>query len=230
MKWMIQANKSDLINKSADELMKVKELSPPEWATYVRTGANKERAPVDKNWWYKRAASLLLKAADKGPIGVSKLRTEYGGKKRRGHKPAEFRRASGNILRKIMQQLEKAEMLKQVVKGVHKGRIVTPKGMSFLNTVAKTLAKKKPVPKAAPKVEAESAPVKAPKPAETKAKPVGKIEAVKQEKKAEPKPAQKEENVEAKNVKPEAKPAQKEEKVEAKKVDDKQEAKPEPKE
>jgi len=173
MKWITAVDKSDLINKSADQLMKIKEMTPPEWANFVRTGAQKQRAPIDKNWWYKRAASILLKATDKGPIGVSKLRTEYGGKKRRGHKPAEFRKSSGNIIRKIMQQLEKSELLKQVEVGVHKGRVVTPKGMSLLNTVAKAMAPKKakapvvkaPAKEAKPKVEkaAKAKEVKVPK-------------------------------------------------------------------
>jgi len=44
-----------------------------------------------------------------------------------------------NILRKILQQLEKAELLKYVEKGVHKGRIVTGKGEKLLNQAAKNL-------------------------------------------------------------------------------------------
>jgi len=143
MKYVSNVDKSDLINRTAKELKTVKELAPPEWSNFVRTGNNKERPPVDTDWWYTRAASIMLKAANLGPIGVSKLRTKYGGKKRRGHKPAEFRKASGNIIRKIMQQLEKAEYLKQTEKGVHKGRILAPKGQSLLNTVAKKMSAKK---------------------------------------------------------------------------------------
>ena len=85
MKWVNQVNKTELIEKAAKELKKVKEVSPPEWSMFVRTGADKERPPADVDWWYMRAASMMLKTAHLGPVGVSKLRTKYSGKKRRGH-------------------------------------------------------------------------------------------------------------------------------------------------
>jgi small subunit ribosomal protein S19e len=140
MKWITEVDKSELIKQVSVELQKCEHVKPTEWSKFVRTGAQKERPPVDPKWWYVRAASLLLKTAKMGPIGVSKLRTEYGGKKRRGHQPAEFRRASGSIIRKLFQQLEKEGFVKQTEKGVHKGRVLTPKGMSYLNQAAKMIA------------------------------------------------------------------------------------------
>ncbi|MBN2457874.1 30S ribosomal protein S19e [Candidatus Woesearchaeota archaeon] len=161
MKRILNAHKQKLIGKTAEELKKVDEIAPPTWSVYVKTGTHKERAPTTDDWWYYRSASLLLKTLKLGPIGITKLRTKYGGRKRRGHKPAEFRRASGNILRKAMQQLEKAGLVKQVeIKG-HKGRVITPKGLSLLNSISKsnfnielssmTLAEKKPEAKPAKK-------------------------------------------------------------------------------
>jgi len=47
-------------------------------------------------------------------------------------KPEKFYKGSGNIIRKILQQLEKAELIKQNEQG-RKGRIVTNKGRSFLD-------------------------------------------------------------------------------------------------
>jgi len=85
MKWVSIVNKSDLITRTAKELKKAKDIAPTEWSSFVRTGNNKERPPVDADWWYTRAASIMLKTADIGPIGVSKLRTKYSGKKRKGH-------------------------------------------------------------------------------------------------------------------------------------------------
>jgi small subunit ribosomal protein S19e len=137
MKYASQVEKSKLIRLLAAELKKSKEVTPPSWATYAKTGTQKARPPKDNDWWYARAASMIVKTEGLGAIGVSKLRTQYGGKKRRGHQPAEFRRASGSVIRKIFQQLEKAGYMKQVTKGVHKGRILTPKARSFMNTVAK---------------------------------------------------------------------------------------------
>jgi small subunit ribosomal protein S19e len=163
MKWVSQVEKNELIVKASEELKKTKEIVPPSWALFVKTGTHKERPPVDEDWWYKRAAAVLLKTEKLGPIGVSKLRTHYGGKKRRGHQPAEFRKGSGNILRKVLQQLEKAGYLKQQAKGIHKGRVLTAKGQSFLNTIAKSIAN---VPSKAKKPKnGEPKPAKLAKPA-----------------------------------------------------------------
>lgn len=129
----INANK--LIKKAALELKK--QIKMPEWALFVKTGTSKERHPVDKDWWYVRAASVLRKIYLKGPIGVSKLRKEYGGKKNRGYKPEKFYKASGKILRIILQQLEKLEYVKFEEKKVHKGRIITKQGKSFLDKLCK---------------------------------------------------------------------------------------------
>ncbi|MBI5393610.1 30S ribosomal protein S19e [Candidatus Woesearchaeota archaeon] len=147
MSKIFDAQTKELLDLVSAELKKKREFSPPAWATYVKTGVNKERPPVSRDWWYVRTASVLRKVAILGPIGVNKLRVKYGGKKRRGHQPSEFRLASGNILRKILQQLEKAGYIKQVQIGVHKGRKLTPQGESFLDKLASTISKntKKPV-------------------------------------------------------------------------------------
>ncbi len=131
-------NANELIHKAAQDLEKVEELTPLEWAKFVKTGVNRERPPLQKNWWYLRSASILRKLyIAKGPIGVSKLRIKYGGNKNRGHKPDAFYKGSGNIIRKILQQLEKAGLIeKKDVKG-HKGRVITSKGIKFLNKAAK---------------------------------------------------------------------------------------------
>ena len=111
----------------------VREVRPPEWAAYVKTGSHVERAPHNPDWWYIRAASILRKLYIKGPIGVSRLRKLYGGRKRRGVKPAHFRRAGGSIIRHILQQLEEAGLAE---KDGNRGRILTPKGRSLLDALA----------------------------------------------------------------------------------------------
>ncbi len=111
----------------------VREVKPPEWAAYVKTGSHVERAPHNPDWWYVRAASILRKLYIKGPIGVSRLRKLYGGRKRRGVKPAHFRRAGGSIIRHILQQLEEAGLAE---KDGNRGRILTPKGRSLLDALA----------------------------------------------------------------------------------------------
>lgn len=126
-----------VIEKTAEALKKVPEIQPTEWAKYVKTGHHKARPPVDNDWWYVRAASILKKISRLGPIGTNKLKRKYGGKKNRGHKPEKRYDASANLIRKMLQQLEKAGLIEQTTKGTHKGRILTNKGKSFLDKSSK---------------------------------------------------------------------------------------------
>lgn len=131
-------NPHELIKKVAEELKKEKYVEMPEWAKFVKTGRHKERHPVNKDWWFVRAASLLRKFyISIKPLGISRLRKVYGGKKNRGYKPERFYRGSGKILRVIIQQLENKGLIKKIEKGVHKGRVITPDGQKFLNKIAK---------------------------------------------------------------------------------------------
>jgi len=135
-------NTNELINQTAQELKKQSLVQPTEWSKLVKTGHHKERLPDDPDWWFYRSAAILKSIHKLGPVGTQKLRTKYGGKKNRGHKPEHFYPASGSIIRHILQQLEKAELIKQVEKGLHKGRILTPKGISFLDKIAVQISKK----------------------------------------------------------------------------------------
>lgn len=126
---------SELINKTAEELKKV--IKMPDWVKYVKTGSGRERPPYEPDWWYKRASSVLRQIYLKGPIGTNKLRVKYGNKKSRGSKPEKFYKGSGKIIRDILQQLEKVDLIKKQEAGVHKGKIITPKGKSFLDKLSK---------------------------------------------------------------------------------------------
>jgi small subunit ribosomal protein S19e len=108
-------------------------ISPPPWAIYVKTGVSKERPPDSVDWWYVRAASILRKLYISGePLGIERLRTIYGSRKRRGSAPPHFRKAGGSIIRKILQQLERAGLVART----RKGRVLTPRGRSYLDNVA----------------------------------------------------------------------------------------------
>lgn len=135
MASMYDFQPKEVIDKTSEELKK--ELPMPEWTKYVKTGPSKQRHPAQPDWYYHRAASVLRKIYMYGPIGVNKLRVKYGSKKDRGHKPELFLRASGKIIRTILQQLETKGFIKQEAKGVHKGRVVTPKGKKLLDTVVR---------------------------------------------------------------------------------------------
>jgi len=186
---------SELIEKASEELKKVNEIKAPEWATFAKTGVHKERPPVKKDWWYARSAAVLRTVYKLGPIGVSKLRSKYGGKKNRGFQPEHAYKGSGNIARKVLQQLEKAGLVKQDSKGVHKGRVITGKGASFLDKIATKIA-------ISSRPKAVKTEVKEEKKAEVKPKTEVKTE--KKETKIEVKKEEKKPEIK-KEIKPEAK-------------------------
>jgi small subunit ribosomal protein S19e len=198
---------NELILKTAAELEKIPDLTPPSWSDFVKTGVHKERAPVQKNWWHIRAAAILLTIQRKGPIGVSKLRTKYGGRKNRGHQPEKFCRASGNIIRKILQQLEKAGLAEKGEKGAHKGRVITKQGAKLIGKIAEELMKEKKI--AIPKKSTTELPVEYPAVKKKKKKTKKKAKKRATRKKATKKKAKKAETKteEAPEKKEELKPA-----------------------
>jgi len=128
---------SQVIDDLAKKLKDIKEIVAPDWSNFVKTSTARERPPVEDDWWYSRAASIMRKLYILGPIGTNKLRRKYGGRKNRGHKPEKYYKGSGKIIRVILKQLETAGLAEQKEKGVHKGRILTKKGQSLLNTAGK---------------------------------------------------------------------------------------------
>lgn len=119
------------MSKLIDEIKKIKEVKAPEWAVFVKTGAHKERPPIQADWWEIRTASILKKVNKYGPIGANRLAKKYGGRKNRGYKPDERYAGSRNIARKILQQLEAAGLVKQV-KTPSSGKMITKKGAELL--------------------------------------------------------------------------------------------------
>jgi len=131
-----------IIRRVAEELRKRKEIVPPAWAAFAKTGVHKEMPPEDPDWWFTRAAAVLRRVYLDGPLGVERMRSFYGGKKNRGSRPNAFRKGSGSILRKSLQQLEAAGLI------IHDktGRRVSPAGMSFLDNLSQEVLKNPPAP------------------------------------------------------------------------------------
>ncbi len=126
-----------LIERVAEKLKEMDEFNPPEWANYVKTGVHKERSPEQPDWWYFRVAAIFRKVYTDGPVGIERLRTAYGGRKNRGVKPEKFRKGSGSIVRKALQQLEKAGFVEKT----DEGRVVSAKGRSFLDKISAEIKK-----------------------------------------------------------------------------------------
>jgi len=131
-----------IIRRVAEELRKRKEIVPPPWAAFAKTGVHKEMPPEDPDWWFIRAAAVLRRVYVDGPLGVARMRSFYGGKKNRGSRPNAFRKGSGSILRKALQQLETAGMI------LHdkSGRKMSPAGMAFLDNLSQEVRINPPAP------------------------------------------------------------------------------------
>ena len=133
MASILDLRPSEAVKKISEALKGT--ITAPEWTKFVKTGHGKKNRPENKEWYRTRTASILRKIYVNGPIGTSKLRKAYTHKKNRGHKPERTTIASGKIIRSAIQNLEKAGYVENVEKGVHKGRIVTSKGRSFLDKI-----------------------------------------------------------------------------------------------
>ncbi len=148
-----------LLQAIANDFKEKNTVQEPGFASYVKTGPHRERAPHEIDWYYSRCASILYRIFKDGPVGTESLRTYYGGRKARGVKPHRHRKAGGKIIRLGLQQLEKAGLVKKGEKG---GRTITSAGQKYLNQMSriamemtKTYVKKKRVFKKGSKAETD---------------------------------------------------------------------------
>ena len=121
----------DLINEVAEELKKSKNITPPEWASFVKTASFKQHAPKNPEWWFVRCASLLRKVYVSGPVGTAHLKGR--------NRPEKFSKASGAIIRKALKQLEQ----EGYVTSDRRGRSISTKGRSMMDKVAAKIVKEK---------------------------------------------------------------------------------------
>jgi small subunit ribosomal protein S19e len=126
-----------LIPALAEQMKSLRGLEAPEWAHLAKTGSHAERPPQQADWWFMRAASLLRKLYLHGPVGLGDLERAYGGSKAVAYFPKHHRDAGGSSVRKILKQLEQAELVTKTPKG----RILTPKGTAMLDKLSMELFK-----------------------------------------------------------------------------------------
>ena len=133
MKTVFDVSANKLIADAAEKLKGMPELKPPQWIGLVKSGAHKERAPQQPDFWYLRCASLLRQVYINGPVGVSIFRRHYGGAKGHTVQRSHKTKAGGNVIRKALQALEKGGFVEKK----KEGRVVTGKGKSFLDRIAR---------------------------------------------------------------------------------------------
>lgn len=127
----------DLIIRLAEQLKKEKKIEAPGWGAFVKTGTHVEKIPENKDWWYTRCASILRKVYVHGPVSISDLKSEYGGRKRIGYNLDHHKDAGGAIIRKALQQLEYAGYITKK----KEGRLITEEGMKKVDRVATEIYK-----------------------------------------------------------------------------------------
>src|SRR5437867_9921064 len=97
-----------LLQRIATHLQSEGKVTPPEWAPFARTGVHTEKAPVQRDWWYMRAAAILRKVYILGPIGTSRLSSEFGGARDGGSAQYHTRMGSRNNVGNALPLLEEA--------------------------------------------------------------------------------------------------------------------------
>lgn len=111
-------------------------LEVPKWVDLVKTGAHKELAPYDPDWYYVRAAAIARHVYLRKGTGVGGLKKKYGGSINRGTRPSKHVNASGSVARKVMQSLEKISVLELDPNG---GRVISPDGQKDLDRIAQQI-------------------------------------------------------------------------------------------
>jgi small subunit ribosomal protein S19e len=132
---VFDVNPNKLIHAVAKELEKDKKITPPEFTKYVKTGPHAELAPVQKNFWYIRCASILRQAYVRNKISLGGLKVHYGGAQKNVVHVPHHKDAGGAIIRNAFKQLEAAGYLIKE----KDGRILSPQGRKFLDGVSSKL-------------------------------------------------------------------------------------------
>ena len=101
----------------------------------MKTGSPAERPPANDDWWFTRAASLMRKLYLHGPVGLGDLERAYGGSKALHYYPKHHRDAGGSSIRRILKQLEQAELVAKTPKG----RVLSSRGRAMLDKVSAEL-------------------------------------------------------------------------------------------
>ncbi|CAO1633041.1 unnamed protein product [Sympodiomycopsis kandeliae] len=121
------------IKAYSQHLKRSGKIEVPTWVDIVKTGAYKEQAPYDPDWFYVRAAALARHIYLRKSVGVGALKKLHGGPKNRGYMPSKHSPASGSVQRKVLQGLEGIGVLEKDPKG---GRKISQDGMRDLDRIA----------------------------------------------------------------------------------------------
>ena len=111
---------NNLVSRLSRALVKDSSFNIDKYAVY-KSGVSKQRIPLDRQWVYYRAAAMLLRSVQ-APRSVNYFRKHFGSMKNRGVEPDKKYKASGFIVRHVLQQLE---LTNYVTSREMKGRYAT---------------------------------------------------------------------------------------------------------
>jgi small subunit ribosomal protein S19e len=129
-------NSHAFVKAYAAYLKRTGKLDVPKWVDIVKTGTAKELAPLDPDWFYIRVAAIARRIYVRKDVGVGALKKVYGSGVNRGSRPHHHRDASGSVIRKAFQALEKIKVLEVSPNG---GRRITQTGQKDLDRIASLL-------------------------------------------------------------------------------------------
>ncbi|KAJ3213585.1 40S ribosomal protein S19 [Clydaea vesicula] len=132
-------NSHAFVKAYAAYLKRTGKLDVPKWVDIVKTGTAKELAPLDSDWFYMRVAALARRVYVRPETGVGAYKKVYGSRVNRGSRPHHHRAASGSVIRKALQALEKIKVVEKHPDG---GRRITQTGQKDLDRIAAQILKK----------------------------------------------------------------------------------------
>jgi len=131
-------NQQKFVVAFAEFLKKSGKMTVPEWAELIKLARFNEQGPVDRDWFYVRAASVARHLYIRAPAGVNSFTKIYGARKSNGSAPSHFARGSQSVSRRILQALESMALVEKHPDG---GRRLTPQGRRDMDRISAQLSK-----------------------------------------------------------------------------------------
>ncbi|KAM0686828.1 Protein component of the small (40S) ribosomal subunit, partial [Conglomerata obtusa] len=110
---IFHADTTSLNNAIADHLKHTDILNLPENVDIIKTGVAKRMPPEDKDWYYKRAASIFrsvvlntMSESEKG-VGTHYFARKYKSRNNRGVRPSRMSKGSTGHVKAILEDLVK---------------------------------------------------------------------------------------------------------------------------
>jgi small subunit ribosomal protein S19e len=108
----------------------------PAYCDHIKTSTARELGPDNVDWFYIRAAAIARRLYVRRGMGVGAFRRVFGTSKRKNMLRSHHADACGGIIRYILKEFEKLEL---VAKSRDGGRMMTASGQRVLDRIANQL-------------------------------------------------------------------------------------------